>query len=199
MPLMKKKLASRSLPSKDISSKKTPDPPKRREPELEENKQEEEGAQAQPKKKGSWAVAFDSVPLNNNAAGVRIGEVYEAIIRKAVLQPPDDKGQSVRMNCELCAPEFVEKGKNGIALWFRIVDKDGDPFEGGIKALRITFAKMGFEVDSDNLEETLESISEEHPGVLIKTTSKDGYTNYQVVDRCDDSPLVQEYKDNIPY
>lgn len=202
MPLMKKKLASRNLPSKNISSSSkqetvaTPDPPKRgrEKPEPEEDNEQEE---VQPKK-GSWAAAFDSVPLNNNATGVRIGEVYEAVIRKAVLQPPDDKGQSVRMNLELCAPEFVEKGKNGIALWFRITDKDDDPFEGGIKALRITFAKMGLEVESDNLEETLKSITEEMPGVLVKTSSKEGYTNYRIEDLCD-SPLIQEYKDNIPY
>lgn len=195
MPLLRKKLtSSRNLPSKDIATKKQakPDPPEEAE---QEEEQEQEAKPA--KKKGSWAAAFDSVPLTNNATGVKAGEKYEAIIRKAVLQPEDEKGQSVRMNCELCSEDFSKA--NQVAIWFKISDSDGDSVDGGVKALRITLAKLEYEeVTSDNLEDILAEINETQPGVILKPNLKDGYLNYRVEELCDNE-VVQEYRDNIPY
>lgn len=199
--MLKRKIVKQASPPSNAPKAKTnsdpPEPtkPKPTRPAEEEEEEETEGAGVGAgKKRGSWAGAFDSVPLSNNAE-VSPG-VYEAIVRKVLLQPQDERGQSVRFNCELCSPEF--EGKNSIAIWFQILDKDGEPKEGGIKALRFTLARLGYEPSADELEEAFEEINEEQPGILLEAYHNQGYTNYRVKDVCDND-VVEAYKDNIPY
>jgi hypothetical protein len=148
----------------------------------------------------SLAQAFDDVPMSNNADNLPPGK-YEAIIKDVVMQAKDAKGQSVRMHFELCSPNLAEA--NSITTWFKIADADEQIVGGGIRALKQTLAKLGYEATFDDLEECFEQITEEKPGVLLKISySKDAQGNEwqrAVVEDLCDNDIVAAYKDNVPY
>lgn len=151
------------------------------------------------------AAAFAAVPLTNNATDIKAG-TYEAIIRAIVLQDADAKGQSVRVNVELCAPEFSEA--NQLVDWRKIINADGDAVGGGIRALGQDLARLGYEVPTpdedfeENLEAIFDEITKEKPGVIVKVTYQNvGGTSYQhfsIHGPCDNE-VVEAYKDNVPY
>lgn len=151
-------------------------------------------------KKSALAAAFDRIPLTNNADQIPAG-TYEAIIRDIVMQEPDAKGQSVRVHFELCASEF-EDGNN-ITSWFKIVDSEGESVDGGIRALKQSLAKLGYEVSGVELEECFDEISKEKPGVVLKVSyAQDAQGNTwqrAAIQSTCDNEVVAAYKDNIPY
>lgn len=159
-------------------------------------------ADKKPKKKSALAAAFASTPLSNNADDIPAGK-YEAIVRDFVLQDPDAKGQSARIHFALCSPDFSES--NQITQWFKLLDSDEEPVEGGIKALGASLAKLGYDMpdDEDNLEEVFQEITNEKPGVLVKVSySKDSNGNTwqrAVIQGLCDNEVVQEYKDNVQF
>jgi hypothetical protein len=163
--------------------------------------EEEYDADDEPKDRGSLADRFNAIAksFSSNASDVPPG-MYEAIIKEAVLQAPDAKGQSVRIKFELCDPEF--KGQNQITNWFRVINEEGEPVQGAIHSLAYNFAKLGYDLDWNELENTLAEITEEKPGIIAKVTVSQGtqrvFTNVSIEKTCDND-VVQEYKDNIPY
>jgi hypothetical protein len=140
------------------------------------------------------------VAPSNNADSIPPAK-YEAIIKDAVLQKPDAKGQSARFHYELCSPDFADQ--NSVTTWFKIFDTDGEVVAGGIRALKQTLAKLGYDPTFDELEECFEQITEERPGVLLKISyTKDNAGNEwqrAVLEDLCDNEVVQAYKDNIPY
>lgn len=160
---------------------------------------------AKPAKKSALAKAFAAVPMSNNATSIKAG-TYEALIRSFVLQAPDAKGQSVRINAELCGEDFSEA--NQLVDWRMLINKDGDAVMGGIRALGNDLARLGYDVpeqDEDfdeNLEATFEAITKEKPGVLLKVTYQHAngvdYQHFSVQGPCDNE-VVQAYKENTPY
>ena len=95
-------------------------------------------------KRSSLAAAFDSVSLSSGAAEVPPGK-YEALFTRLTLQAPDQKGQSVRANFELCGPKF--DNKNQLVTWFKLLESDHQtPVDGGIKAFKAMLAKLGYEL-----------------------------------------------------
>jgi hypothetical protein len=104
--------------------------------------------------------------------------MYEAIIREAVVQEPDARGQSVRLKFELCGAEFGDQ--NTITQWFRIFTEDDEPFEPGIKSLAYNFAKLGLELDFNTIDEVCAELSEERPGVIVKVVHNPSKTDSRV-------------------
>lgn len=160
---------------------------------------------AKPATKSALAKAFSAVPMSNNATSIKAG-TYEAIIRSFVLQAPDAKGQSVRINAELCGEDFAEA--NQLVDWRMLINKDGDAVMGGIRALGNDLARLGYEIPTidedfdENLEATFEAITKEKPGVLLKVTYQHAngvdYQHFAVQGECDNE-VVQAYKENTPY
>jgi hypothetical protein len=206
----------------ELEEETRPTPPKKKmvpiakmaEEEDDEEIEEEEVApppkkmiktMAKPTKKSALAQAFAAVPMSNNATNVKAG-VYEALIRSFVLQAPDAKGQSVRINAELCGEDFSEA--NQLVDWRMLINKDGDPVMGGIRALGNDLARLGYEipaVDEDfdeNLEATFEAITKEKPGVNLKVTYQHyngvDYQHFSIQGECDNE-VIQAYRENTPY
>lgn len=198
--MLKKKLVNKpqSQPQK-VSSQTLVDPEEQDDMQEEDAKPKEKGKE----KSGSLADAFNKVSLNAGATGITAGK-YEAIVRQIVIQEPDPKGTSIRVNFELCDPEFTDK--NQITTWFKVLDKDGATVDGGIKACKAMLAKLGYkidEIDEDELKDCFSEISNENPGVLVKITyqeAKDGNTYQRVqVDSTCDNDVVASYRDNVAF
>jgi hypothetical protein len=151
-------------------------------------------------KKKSLAQAFDEVPASNNADNTPPGK-YEAILKDVVMQAKDAKGQSVRMHFELCGDGFQDR--NSVTTWFKVFDPEENTVQGGIRALKQTLAKLGYEPTFDELDECFEQITQEKPGVLLKISySKDAQGNEwqrAVVEDLCDNEIIAAYKDNVPY
>jgi hypothetical protein len=111
----------------------------------------------------SLANAFDAVPASSNADSIPPGK-YEAIVRSAVLQEPEAKGQSIRINFELCSPDFGDA--NQITTWFRIFNAEKEAQAGGIRAFKGAMAKLGEEVTFGELPKLLSELTENQPGVV---------------------------------
>jgi hypothetical protein len=175
------------------------------EPEDEEEQQAEQkpllkkkGALAS-KPKSNLAAAFDQVPISGSARNITPG-THEGIIRKFLIQQPDAKGQSARIEYELCDPEF--QGANQVTGWFKLLDADLKTPGGGMKPFKIALAKLGYE--PENLEEAeacLQEITENNPGVLVKISYDENYPDYPRtrIESESDSEVVEAYRDNIPY
>lgn len=150
--------------------------------------------------RSSLAEAFDNTSATNNADDLPPGK-YEAIVKNAVLQEPDAKGQSIRMSFDLCNPDLAEN--NQVTTWFKLFDANGNKVDGGIRAFKGTMAKLGYKPKFDELDEVLAEIMEERPGVLLKVSySKDRDGNVwqrAVVDSLCDNEVVQEYKENVVF
>jgi hypothetical protein len=203
-PLVKKK-----LPVAQMIEEVDPD---EEEPEdVEEVEEEPAVAKKKPlkkimeKPKSALAKAFAAVPLSNNATGIKAG-TYEGIIRSIVLQEPDSKGQSVRINAELCGEEFEDA--NQLVDWRKLISGDGEAVTGGIRALGNDLARLGYEFPDtggdfdENLEAIFDAITKERPGVILKVTYQHvngvDYQHFQVQGECDND-VVRAYKDNVPY
>ncbi len=157
------------------------------------------------KGRSSLAAAFDSVSLSSSASEIPPGK-YEAVVTRLTLQEPDQKGQSVRANFELCSPKF--ENKNQLVTWFKLLESDHrTPIDGGIKAFKAMLAKLGYELKGVDMEdpnsEIYTEITQEQPGVMLRITyqqANDGNT-YQriIVDSLCSNDVVAQYKDNVPY
>lgn len=180
--------------------------------EVDEDEAEDEGEEEpQPKKKASLlskkgnksksalAAAFDSVPLSGSASDVPSGK-HEAIIRQAVVQARDERGQSIRFNFELCEPEYGDA--NRLVKWYRVFDGEGQPVDWMINMLKNDLARMGVEIEGDELEDTLQEITDVNPGIMLKVSyakGSDGNTYQRLaIDSECDNDVVQAYKDNVP-
>lgn len=174
--------------------------------EDEEDTEEAEDEEEQPKRKVSKKVksalakAFDSVPLSGSADEIPAGK-YEAIIREAVVQPfSEEKGQSIRFKYE-----FATEGIAGSQMtqWFKIIDSEGQPVDWMIDMLKKALAKLGIEIEGDELEETVQEIHETHPGIVLKVAYAKGsdgnvYPRLTIQGPCDNE-VIEEYKDSVPY
>lgn len=154
--------------------------------------------------KSSQAAKFDSVKPSSRADNIPAGK-YEAVIKSIGWQKPDGRGQSIRVNYDLCNPEFGNS--NQVAGWFRIFDANGDEVPVGIQIFKAAMIRLGYEEPSfDDLEPLFEEINNDNPGVLLNITysdpskSKDGRRFQQPnIDSQCDNDVVQEYKDNVAY
>lgn len=158
---------------------------------------EEEEEEDTPATKGSLDHVMKNVSLSNNASDVPAG-THEAIIQEFVLQAPDTKGRSVRVKFEMIEEPFAGKT---MTTWFKMLQDDLiTEVEGGVRALKLALAKLGYEEPSSEKELTkyLAEITKEHPGVLIRVTYDGQWTRIRIDDRSD-SDVVEAYKDNIPY
>ena len=161
-------------------------------------------------RKLSRAEAFNAISVSGNADQIEAGR-YEAVITSVVLQEPDLKGQSIRWNFELCDPDLGENNK--IVTWNKLFWADNSPCIPGIKILKVSLAKIGYEdVQIDPDDEELQKLrtvaeeitdSEERIGVLLNISynkGKDGVTYQRVmIDAASDNDMVQAYRDRIPY
>lgn len=177
----------------------------------DEGTEEEVEEEPKRKKKGSLSLsalaqAFKSVPLSASAQNVKAG-IHEAIVRSIVLQEPNDKGQSVRINVDLCSPEFEES--NQLVDWRMIMNVDGEGVGGGIRALANDLAMLGYEIPEadDDFDENLKAdfamITREKPGVLIKVFYQNAngvdYMHFRIHGEASDNPVIEEYRDQNPY
>lgn len=168
--------------------------------EVEEEVLPKKKANVITKKKSALAKAFDSVPLSNSADDIPAGK-HEAIIREAVVQPfSEDKGQSIRFKYEFCNPNIAGKQ---LTQWFKIIDANGAPVDWMIDMLKKSLAKLGIEIEGNDLEDTIQEIHDARPGVVVKLTYSRGndgniYPRPVIQGPCD-SETVETYRDNIPY
>jgi hypothetical protein len=187
---------SAPLPQAQANAKVT-----KQQPELDETEDSEDRS----KGRSSLAAAFDSVSLSSSASEIPPGK-YEAIVSRLTLQEPDQKGQSVRANFELCSPAF--DNKNQLVTWFKLLESDHrTPIDGGIKAFKAMLAKLGYELKGADMEdpdsEIYATITQEQPGVTLKISyqqANDGNTYQRIlVDSLCDNEVIAQYKDNVPY
>jgi hypothetical protein len=180
-------------------------PPPEDEDETDDEDEEEEPPKkktlAKKGKKSALDRAFDSVPLTNNADTIPKG-TYEAILAAATLQEQKENvGQSVRFNFELVDPDYSDGNK--LVDWRRIIDKEGEVAEVGLRILRQELAKLGYEpTDEAELVEVCEHITEEKPGVEIKVFYQEAkgvtYQHVNIVGPLEEgNEAVEAYKDNI--
>jgi len=152
------------------------------------------------KAKSALSAAFSSVPMTNNADDIPSG-LYEAILRSAVLQDPDPRGQSIRFVFELCDPKYSEA--NHIASWRKMLDESGNPVSGGVRAFYQDIAKLGWgkPENEEDLIQILEDLNQEEYGVMIKVGYRkwegNDYQTVAIMSRCDNE-VVQEYRDRNP-
>lgn len=217
--MLKKKL----IPSKLTVKKKLPPPPVEDEvedevdveeepgEEKEEDEEEDEEETPRPtKKKGkaksALARAFAAVPLSGNS--IMKAGLYLAIVRSFILQPPDARGISVRINVELCDPEIEEADRHRVD-WRKIIDADGQPVGGGIRAFANDLAHLGYEIPDidedfeDNLQAIFDEIGKERPGINLKVFNQRGndgteYAHFAIQGVSEDE-VIEEYKNNIPF
>jgi hypothetical protein len=182
-----------------LASKETPEEDESEMPETPKHTLKKKPVLAS-KQKSGLAAAFDAVPISNNAKNIPPG-TYEAIIRRFVIQQPDAKGQSARIEYELCDPEFQGK-ENSVTGWFKLLEPDLRTPGGGMKPFKIALAKLGYEPEnSEEAEACLQEITENNPGVLIKITYDDNYPDYPRtrIESESDSEVVENYRDNVVY
>lgn len=143
-------------------------------------------------------ATYDTIkPGGGSASDIPPGR-YEAIVVGAVLQEPNQKGQSLRVNFELCTEDLAT---NEVPTWFKFYAADGTINEFGIRLWKMALTKLGYEdVKEDDLPELLEQIMEDRPGAIVKISYETvvGYsTPFQRVEveaPCDND-VVAAYKD----
>lgn len=141
----------------------------------------------------SKADAFD----NAKAGGAVAAGKYDAIVKSFVLQDPDEKGHSARIT-HVIASEGDEQGHT-ITQWYKLFEVGGEPARG-LEFLKKDLAILGHpDVKFKDLEATFEEITEEHPGVVLTVKHKDGFVNAYIQGLCEDSDVIDEYKENNPF
>lgn len=153
------------------------------------------------KGKSALAKAFDSVPLSNSAENIPAGK-HECIIREARVHPfNEERGQNITFKYEFCADPHTGKQ---MTQWFKILDANNQPVDWMIDALHQSLVKMGIDITGEQLEDTIQEINDEHPGILLKLTyvvsTKDGntYPRFNIQGQCNND-VVEAYKDNVRY
>lgn len=157
------------------------------------------GLGSKPKGKSALAKAFDSVPLSNSAKDIPAGK-YECIIKEAVVRPfSEEKGQFIIFRYDFCAPPHTGKS---MTQFFKILDENEEPVDWMINMLKEAFARLGVEIEGDDLESTIQEINDSRPGILLKVgyqVGKDNvtYPRLAVQGTCDND-VVEAYKDSVP-
>jgi hypothetical protein len=72
-----------------------------------------------------------------------------------------------------------------------------------IDMFKKSLAKLGIEVKGEDLEDTIQEIHDEHPGIVLKLTYAKGndgniYPRMAIQGPCDNE-VVAEYRDQVPY
>lgn len=141
----------------------------------------------------SKAQAFDEVSPGGGA--VPAGK-YEAVLKEAVLQDPDDKGQSARFKVLIASENYMGEE---LTWWNKIFDVDENP-TGGVKFLKQTLAKLGYpDVTFDDLESVFEELTNDHPGCAIQVKINEGYTNVYINGLIEDSPAIRALHETNPF
>jgi len=128
---------------------------------------------------GKTDTGFEDVP-----AGEYEGQVSNALIK------PTQSG-----NLRVSVSYVIADGDHeGESVWDGfMIEKDGMPFEMGMRFLKMWIEKLGYEVpDLDELEDTLQTIAEDAPLCAFRVTKKDGYTNVRLTDVLSEPPERDE-------
>lgn len=116
---------------------------------------------------------------------------YEAIIGEMVLQPEDEKGQSVRVNFEI-ATDGEFRGEK-LAQFYKCFEANGDPGKG-LNFLKRDLAILGKpDVKFSELEDVFQEIVDAQTGVLITVKQNGQYTNVYLNGLCEDSSIIDDY------
>ena len=156
---------------------KTPPPPR----------QEEEGEE-------SLADIFDKA----KAQGQIDEGKYEALIKELVLQPADEKGQSVRIKYHIIS-EGEFQGQE-LAQFYKIITDDKKPGPG-LGFLKRDLAVLGQQdVKFGDLENVFEEIvNDEQLGVLITVKQNMAFTNAYLNGIIPDAEIVTNYRSEHPF
>jgi hypothetical protein len=167
--------------------------------EVDEDEQQPRTAAASPQ-------GYDSIKPGSSSSEIPQGR-YEAIVRGVTMQEPNDHGQSIRVNFEICSDAFAG---TSVPTWFKIYQPDGTIVPFAVELWKRMLARLGYEdVLESELPQLLDQISADMPGAVIKVSyqksKKDGNTYQRVeVDQPCDNAVIQRYKednirDDIPY
>ena len=111
-----------------------------------------------------------------------------------VLQPEDEKGQSVRINFEI-ATEGEARGEK-LAQFYKCFEANGDPGKG-LNFLKRDLAILGKpDVKFSELEDVFQEIVDAQTGVLITVKQNGQYTNVYLNGLCEDSSVIDDYLAN---
>lgn len=139
----------------------------------------------------SKASAFD----NAKAQGTVDPGKYVAVIEELVLQPEDEKGQSVRMKYGIASDgEF--RGVQ-LAQFYKILEVDGTAGKGA-SFLKKDLAVLGYgDTKFADLEEAFEEIVGKDMGVVITVKLNGTFTNCYLNGLAEENDdVVQEYLDS---
>jgi hypothetical protein len=136
---------------------------------------------------GNKADLFDKA----KATGAVEPGKYEAIIAEMVLQPEDEKGQSVRINVEI-ATEGEFRGEK-LAQFYKCFEANGDPGKG-LNFLKRDLAILGKpDVKFSELEDVFQEIVDAQTAILITVKQNGQYTNVYLNGLCEDSAVIDDY------
>jgi len=142
----------------------------------------------------------DIKPGGGNANDIPPGR-YEAILLSAVLQEPNENGQSLRLNFQLCNDDLPT---TDLPTWFKFYRADNSINEFAVGLWKSTLARLGYQdVKEADLPELLDQIGQDQPGVIVKVsyqTPKGYTTTFQRVDveaTCDND-VIAAWRDNHP-
>jgi hypothetical protein len=136
----------------------------------------------------SLASAFDEAkPQGQTEAGK-----YDAILIEAVLQKADEKGQSARFKYEI-ASEGDNQG-NQITQFYKLVNADGSRGSGLAYLKRDLAVLQKGDVKGSELEEALEELTTEMPGVSVTVKQNEQWTNVYL-NSISESDIIDGYKE----
>ena len=142
-----------------------------------------------PAKTGGLAAAFDNA---KQAGDVPAGK-YEALLVEAVLQDPNEKGQSARIAYEIATGDPAGER---VTQFYQLMTADEEPGRGAA-FLKRDLAILGMkDVTGMELENAMEVLTENKPGVVIQVKHKDGYQNVYLQGLAEGSDELESYRAN---
>lgn len=166
-----------------------PTPTRKQQPQTEHPADGSEGGG------GGEEQVMDKSALFNKAkaAGQVDNGRYEGIIAELVLQPEDEKGQSVRVKYEI-ATDGDFRGES-VTQWYKIFEANGTQGKG-LGFLKRDLTMLGYpDVDFDSLEDAFEEIVDKNTAVVFQVKQNGNFTNVYLQGLCEDSDVIAEYLD----
>ena len=149
---------------------------------------EKEKKPAAANKSRSLADVFDDTqPQGQTEPGK-----YDSVLVEAVLQAPDDRGQSARFSYEI-ASEGDNQG-NRVTQFYKLLNDDGSRGQGMAFLKRDLAVLQKGDVAGDELEDALKELSEEMPGCSITVKQNGAFTNVYL-NGISESDAVDAYKE----